>query len=370
MSRISDWMTTSEIMRDHPIAGSVVWFNPNSTASTLKDVMTALQSLHGKLGLRATITGVIIQNCQIAGYKVLAIDGQQYIGGTNDFNVDKRDRLDDSALSTTEDRIIVHEVTKARIRNIVRHWQKSKEYEGSYWIGIEKIYGRLAPIVAMGSIKNAHMADTNPHWRLLLPIAHNPVIIDFHTTIANNWMIRTNVESPNHLADDIDNIYLIGHPDPWKRVMLWTLRTLETLEDRQNNIDYRRARQDIITRMGLASILHEMKIPLLAQLQHNYETLIHSSDGSRTPDYITIIVSEWDLPVGKESFYMPPHYDTDLGWIFWGTIVMHPKLAAMPKRAAPALVHQLSHSIFATSCDADCTKKMPQDMRDLIKTVS
>lgn len=363
MSQISDWPTSSEILFDHPIVGSIIWFNTasaNSSASTLRDAITALQSIHGPAGLRATIAGVFVQNCQIAGYKVTAIDGSQHTGGTGDFRIDHRG----DALSKTKNRIIDHAVMSTRIRNIVRHWQDVKEYNGSYWIGIEKIYNRLAHVIAMGAVKGAHSTRSKLHWRFILPVVHNPVAVDFHTTTADNaWSVATSVQKT-----EFDSIYLTGHPDPWKRGMMWTLRTLETLEDRKAFVSYRRERQDIITRMGLATILHEMKIPLLAQLQHTHEKLF--GETTEPPEYITIVVSEWSLPPGKQSFYMPPHYDTDLGWIFWGTLVMHPDLAGSPKLARPALIHQLAHSIFATSCDNDCEKNMTPVMRELILSSS
>lgn len=351
------WPTASQMISDHPLIGAEVWFTEDPIVSTLKPIIDALKSIYGENGLRATVISVFTQNGRTAGYEVQAVDGTTHIGHIRDFH-------EKNANIPRDDKQLIHAHMLARINNIMRHWNHPKEYQGPYWSGIEKIYARLSPVFNMAVIEAP--VKTGEDWRLILPTTLHPVSVNIHTHTDNQtWTVETQVHDTHIESLASETMNLIGHPDPWKRGMIWAVRTTEILENDRERTRNRKVRQDMITRMGIATIFHQMKIPLLAKLHAHYEK-IAGEETVVTPEYITIIVNKWDLPPGKESFYMPPYYDVDLGWIFWGTIIMHPKLSSNMQRAHEAMTHQIVHAMFGTSCERNCYKKITPEMRALM----
>ena len=392
------WMTASEMIRNHPSVGEYVWINDDPNISTLQGPAAELKGVYGPSGLRVTITGVLLQNGIVGGYEVEDAAGNVHVGHIRDFYASGNKQI-------AENNLVIHSAMVNRIRKIMRHWDSPKEYYGPYWAGIEKIYARLAPIIRMAAFEapdsptgessawyrypNDKLSSPNSNnsqitsaeldgkdWRMILPIALHPVEVNFHSIIGVDlikgngsvWSLTTTVMDKPLSQLDTDNIILYGHPDPWKRSMIWAIETTKILEI-PGIINYKKVRQDMLNRIGFASILQELKIPILAQMHYKYEQIM-GDNGYAQPEYITITVNKWDLPVGKESYYMPPHYDTDLGWIFWGTVIIHPDLAKKPKLARMALIHQLAHSLFNTSCVSHCNEQMTQEMYAIIESIT
>lgn len=368
-------IVSSNVIRSHPAVGSSVWFNQKALVSSMQDVAMELKNVYGIRGLKAVISGILLQDGKIAGYEVKDARGNTHTGNADDFYItgNKSPAIND---------VLIHDATVNTFRRAMRYWRKSKYYYGPFWDGMEKIYTRISPLTGAVAIEpNDWVYDIsdNPNreppseflaWKMIVPMAANPAEIHFLAIIGQStWNINTNItdsiESAK-FAESAKSIRLYGAVDPWTRAMIWLLQTIAVLfrNERRLPLKAKQVRQSILNRMAFADSLHKLKIPMLLQMHRKYKQLFGDSDYSH-PDYISIVVSAWELPVGKQSFYMPPHYDIDLGWISWGTIIMHPDLSRDPQQARAALIHQLGHSLFNTSCIRGCNANTSQKSREM-----
>lgn len=368
-------IVSSNVIRSHPAVGSPVWFNQKALVSSMQDVATELHNVYGTGGLKAVISGILLQDGKIAGYEVKDARGNTHTGSADDFYItgNRAPAIND---------ILIHDATVNTFRRVMRYWRKSKDYYGPFWDGMEKIYTRISPLTGDVAIEPSNWVyniSDNPNkelptellsWKMIVPMAANPAEIHFLAIIGHStWNINANIADSvtvTDFAESAKSTRLYGAVDPWTRAMTWLLQTIAVLfrNERRLPLKAKQVRQFILNRMAFADSLHKLKIPLLLQMQRKYKQLFGDADYAH-PDYISIVVSAWELPVGKQSFYIPPHYDIDLGWISWGTIIMHPDLSRDPLQARAALIHQLGHSLFNTSCIRGCNTDMSQKSREM-----
>ena len=122
------WINVSkDIKRKHPLVGKVAYMNDKG--------QEVFSSMHGT---RVKISGVIIQNSQIAGLEV-KYKGRTYWGPIKDFYTEGGEQI-------SED-IYLYSQESMDIRGLLDHWSTQHDYYGTEWDGIEKIHFQLGILV-------------------------------------------------------------------------------------------------------------------------------------------------------------------------------------------------------------------------------
>jgi hypothetical protein len=241
-------------------------------------------------------------------------------------------------------------VTKveADTREVLKNWAEQKHYEGPSWDGIEKFHLHLAKVadeliieIPVGSAwypSTPNNKMEGKDWRYIITepmgAAELSTVVNAHSMVHDDkWSLTTTIYSTDQLSFE-DAPEPIGHYDPYVRSMLWSVRLAELLQD--SGYDFGYAIDDMKMRMQMTQLGWKRIKEIKPYIEEVFEGMFGRP--MEWPDYMMVVVADWDLPEGKIASY---NYET-------GTMALSPKAFSMGILDI-AVKHELCHTALGQS---------------------
>lgn len=238
----------------------------------------------------------------------------------------------------------VHSAHALTARRALEDWDRSREFYGPEWEGIELFHYHLAALGTKASIASPgwwrYTDSLQPKmdgktWRLVLPQSGSPPTVVHCFSILHDgvWTLNTTVFSSRGI--DVSDAPLTGHEDHWQRVFQWTVAVATVLQ--QDGYDYasvvaelqERARDSI----GLADVARDVH----ARLSEHVEN-------PGTP--VSFGFTKVPLPATAVAAYSKPNEFRD-----YGTVSVDPAARKYPAYVEQIVIHELIHRALEQCCE-------------------
>ncbi len=234
-----------------------------------------------------------------------------------------------------------------KLKEILKHWEGTHNYNGADWTGTERLYFWIASFTDKVAIEttgwfryqNSLKLLDGKNWRLVIPHKgkeRKAIVIDINSLVHDSvHTLSTTIYSTNDI--NLQNLKWIGHKDHFKRVMFWLIEEATLLS--QNGMDFSDEINNFKQRIQMANTLTSLKNEVIPELSHHYKK-ITGLEAIIPP--ISMSVNDWYIRDGSIASikFLGEHLD-------WCVITVAPR--AWTKGLSylrQVVIHELIHAVL------------------------
>lgn len=305
-------------------------------------------------GQMVTILHTNMRHGQPESYEVLLADGGKATVPTTSIYLDKRWIHDTH----------IHTLHALSVREGMKDWDRTREFYGSAWEGVELFYHRLAAFAPRASFvspgwhkyPDSTRSDKDAKtWRLVLqsPDMREPTVVHLFSVMHDKvWTLNSAIFSTREV-DATKLRYLGDDDDHWQRVYDWVIGTATVLQ--QDGYDYSQVILEYRRRAAASLLLTDMALRI-------GQTIASHVKSSKPAPPVSVGYSNVPLPAGAVAAYSAP-----LPHRPYSTISINPRAQRNRDYVDQIVRHEMIHrALGGTCCGEDPHGEKFQELADLI----